>query len=103
MSYTDDQYQGLLAERDKFSANAVALEIKWIDALNEIDKLKAGIQKLSCPVCGSDVDGINWKSKAEKLAKALIKINLLQYVQDLQDVIDIAKEALVEFEKAAGK
>ncbi len=34
----------------------------------EIDRLKAELEHLSCPICGSDVNGTNWKSKAEKLA-----------------------------------
>lgn len=37
---------------------------------SKCEDLKSQADKLSCPICGSDVDGKNWKSRAEKLFEA---------------------------------
>jgi hypothetical protein len=74
------------------------------EAAREISRLKAEMKTLSCPICGSDVDGNNWKQKAERYKKALNDI--LDYGKAIQpnpvhpvtfNACCIAQEALTDF------
>lgn len=69
---------------------------------SKCEDLKSQADKLSCPICGSDVDGKNWKSRAEKMAEALRKMKSYHSNHLCSDINAInvkAEEAIAEFEK----
>ncbi len=67
----DGIFEALESERDDLKNRIESYKIQSQKDGDEIDRLKAELEKLSCPICGSDVDGNNWKAKAERLAEAL--------------------------------
>lgn len=63
-------YYDVCAERDRLKAELTALKgttqfcTQCESYAKELDRLKAEVEMLSCPICGSDVNGTNWKAKA---------------------------------------
>lgn len=74
-----------------------------MDCLREqISRLKGKLEKLSCPICGSDVNGTNWKTIAEKAREALRDIANYADIRKLPEerikVMErFAKEAMAAF------
>ena len=66
---------------------------------SERDRLKAELASLSCPICGSDVDGHNWKQRCERL-ESLCRILLDDWNNDhthVSIVINAIEEALAKY------
>jgi RNA polymerase subunit RPABC4/transcription elongation factor Spt4 len=69
-AYLNENIVSLESERDRWYKQAHESEQRYLNASAECDRLKAELEKLSCPHCGSDVDGKNWKALAEKMREA---------------------------------
>ena len=79
------EYQALEAERDSL----LSLLSKERDAFGKKEtELMEELNKLSCPCCGSDVNGTNWKALAGELAEACRNLD----IEDGNVVIDGLEE-----------
>ncbi len=100
------QNELLEAERDRLKVELESSEslvhgneeaLKF--ASREIARLKAELEHLSCPICGSDVGGNNWKSKAERYEKTIEKIRALPQRLEKCPCFNIAQKALRDHDK----